>query len=286
MRPIDVARLVLLAAVWRASFMFTRLIAPELGPVATADLRLAISSAALVGYLALTGRSLQWRGHWRSYLPIGAFNSGIPFFLFAFAAQTLPASYLVVFNATSPLFASLLGARFLGERLTSSKVAGTVLGLAGVVLIASAGPVHLDGPTLIAVLACLVAAFCYGIAGVLMKRRNSQPDYEIGATGSQVAAMLVVAPGFAVTGVPPMPSMTALASLFALALVSSSFAYLLYFRLVKDIGPSRALTVTFLSPAFGVLLGAVFLGEAVTGPMIAGGLLVLLGTGFVVRRSH
>jgi drug/metabolite transporter (DMT)-like permease len=283
MRPIDVARLVGLAFLWGISFLFVRVLAPEIGPAATATLRLVISSIALLAWLHFTGRTLGWREHWRSYVPIGAFNSAIPFFLYGFAALTLPASYLVVFNATSPLFGALLATRYLGEPLTLGKAAGIAAGIAGVALIAGAGPVPLDGRVLVAVLACLGSATCYGIAGILMKRRATQADSEVGATGSQIGAALLLAPAFVATGGVGVPSVTAMLCLLGIGVLSSSVAYVLYFRLVADVGPSRALTVTFLSPAFGVALGALILGERLTPGMLAGGVLVVAGTALVLR---
>src|SRR5919197_6087463 len=127
MTPGDAARLVSLAAIWGASFLFTRIAAPVIGPIATADLRMLIAGAALVAYYALTGFDAQWRLRWREDIAIGAVNSAAPFLLYAYAALELSVGLLAVLNATAPMWAALLGAFALRERLTMRRVAGPLV---------------------------------------------------------------------------------------------------------------------------------------------------------------
>jgi drug/metabolite transporter (DMT)-like permease len=279
----DVARLVALAAIWSLSFVFIRVLAEPLGPVWTATLRMVVAGVALCGYFALVGDRADVRRRWRAYLFVGAVNSAAPFVLFAWAAGTLPASYLVVLNAAAPMFTAVLASAWLGERLGLVKGAGLVLGALGVALVSGAGPLAPTPAVAAAVAASLGAALCYAIAGLWLKRHGAGLEPRAIAGWSQLfagAAMLPIALPFPIPG-PITP--WALTNLAALALVCSAVAYLLYFRLIRDIGPTRAMTVTFLMPALGMLWGVVFLDETVTAPMLAGAALVVAGTVAVLR---
>jgi len=113
MRPSDITRLLSLAAIWGGSFIFMRVLAPVLGPVVTADLRVLIAGIALIIYFRVIRFDAEWRIYWKKYLFIGAFNSALPFFLFSFAALHIPASYSVILNSTSPLFSAVFAASWL-----------------------------------------------------------------------------------------------------------------------------------------------------------------------------
>ncbi len=283
MRPADTARLITLAAIWGGSFIFIRVLAPVLGPVLTAMLRLVIAGFALVAYFHVIGFDAEVRRFWRQYLIIGIANSAVPFLLYAFAALHIPASYSVILNSTVPLFGALLSAAFLDERLTVAKIAGLVAGAAGVTLVSKAGPVEPDAMFGWAIAACLAAAFCYAVAAVYMKKRAAGAKPMAIAGWSQVFAGLALLPlaFFA----PPHGAITpaVVANVLGLALLCSAIAYLLYYRLIADLGPTRATTVTFLLPLFGMLWGALLLDETITAPMIAGCALIIVSA-FVVLR--
>jgi drug/metabolite transporter (DMT)-like permease len=276
-RASDVARLVALAAIWGASYIFIRVLAPALGPVITAAARVLIAGVALLAYARVSGVELALARHRRAYVVIGVVNSSLPFVLYAYAALFLPASYSVILNSVAPLFAALLAAVYLAEPLTARKIAGLAAGAAGVALVSGAGPVP-EGPGLAgAVAACLGAALCYAVGGIYIKRRApSAPPLGI-AAWSQVIAGVVLLP-FVPLAPPRAPvDATIVVNMLALALLCSGIAYLLYFRLIADVGPTRALTVTFLMPLFGMLWGALFLDESITAAMLAGCALIVGG---------
>ena len=285
MRQSDVGRLLALAAIWGASFIFIRVLAPVLGPVLTVTSRVLIGGAVLVGYCRVIGFDTGLSRHWRQYVVIGIVNSTLPFMLFAFAALHLPASYSVILNSTSPLFTALLAVPLLGERLTRAKIAGLAAGAAGVVLVSRAGPVVPDLWFGAAVAACLGATLCYAASSIYMKKHAAGAKPLAIAAWSQIFAGLALLP--LVPFAPPAGPITPLiaANVLGLALVCSSIAYVLYYRLIADIGPTRALTVAFVMPAFGMLWGALFLDETITLPMIAGCALIIGGTGAVLRRG-
>jgi len=284
MRGEDVARLVVLAAIWGASFIFMRALAPVLGPVPIAAWRVAIAGVALIAWFRITGFDAELRRHWRAFLVIGLVNSALPFLLFAFAAVHIPASYSVILNTATPLFAAVLSAVWLDERLTAMRVAGLAAGAAGVALVTGAGPVAPDAMFGWAVAACLGAALCYALAGIYIKRRAGGAKPMAIAGWSQAFAGAALLP---LTPFAPLPGTVTpgvVANVLALALLCSAFAYLLYFRLIADVGPTRAMTVTFLMPVFGMVWSVLFLQETVTLPMIAGCALIVGGTALVVRR--
>jgi drug/metabolite transporter (DMT)-like permease len=282
MRPADLARLVALAAIWGASFLFVRIISPAIGPLLTADLRMLIGGLVLAAYFALIGFDAEWRRFWRHYLVVGILTSALPFVLYAWAALSLTAGLLSVINATSPMWGALLAAWLLGERLSARGIAGLVLGVAGVALVTRPEP----GAAFAALpaLAATGAAFCYGLAGAYMRRWAADTPSRGMAVGTQLAGGLLVLPFVALDPPQAVPGLLILGCILAVGIVCSAVAYLLYFRLVTDIGAAGALTVTYLIPIFGVAWGALFLGETVSLLMLAGAGLVLLGTFFVLRK--
>jgi drug/metabolite transporter (DMT)-like permease len=278
MTAADVARLVALAAIWGASFLFTRIAAPAIGAVATADGRMLIAGAALAAYFACIGFDAQWRRWWRYYLLIGALNSAAPFLLYAYAALELSVGLMAVINATSPMWGAGLSALVLRERLSPARVAGLALGIGGVAL--------LSGPqgsgAWLPIAAALGAAFCYGLTGVVLRRWARETSARGMAVGTQVLGAALLLPAV-IASPPPLPIATVIISMLALGLVCGAIAYILYFRLIADIGAAGALTVTYLIPIFGMLWGALFLGETLSAAMIAGALVVIAGTVLVLR---
>lgn len=279
----DYARLVALAAIWGAAFIFMRVAAPVLGPAWTPELRVLIGGLALLAWFRAIGFDPGLRVHWRFYLLIGTVNIAIPFVLYSFASMHAPASLLSITNATSPIFGLAWAALFRDERITLRKAVGLSLGVAGVALIAQPSSAASEPLFGWAVAAALGACCAYGLAGPLIKRfaRGASPRGM--AAGNQLAAAVVLIPLLPL--LPPLaaPSALVIANLLGLALLASGVAFVLYFRLIADVGATRALTVTYLIPLFGILWGWLFLGEALPAAALAGGALILAGTVLVTR---
>jgi drug/metabolite transporter (DMT)-like permease len=280
LKTADLVRLLALAAIWGASFLFVRMVAPVLGPIATADSRMLIAGLALALWFRFTGFDPQWRRWAFHYAAAGMINTGLPFILYAFAALYITAGEMAVLNATSPMWGAAMSAALLGERLTARRIFGLVLGIAGVALIVR--PTG-EGATLLAAAAGLAAAACYGFIGVYLRRWAPGAPAKGLAVGTQLAAGLIVLPLVPIW--PPLlsPTPLILASVLALGLVCGAVAYVLYFRLIADLGATGALTVTYLIPLFAMLWGALFLAEAVTLAMAGGAALVILGTLMVIE---
>lgn len=282
MRPRDTAELLLLAALWGASFLFMKLGAFEFGAIALAGVRVALAAAVLLPLAAARGLMPQLRSHWRQLLLVGLFNSALPFIAFAWAVVIITAGTSSVLNSTAPLWTALVAWWWLGDKPDRWRLAGIAIGFAGVSWLAwdkvgvkgGRDAIEVTG----AVLACLGATLCYGLSINYTKKRLSALAPVALAAGSQVAATLVLAVPTALAWPAQMPGAPAWAALAALGLLSTAFAYLLYFRLIAHVGPARAITVTYLIPLFGVSWGALLLGEPLTPGMIAAGAVILLGT--------
>ncbi len=282
MRAGDYGRLVALAAIWGASFLFMRIVAPVLGPVLTAQSRALVAGVALGGYFWLTGFDARWRRWGGHYAVVGMLNSAFPFLLYAYAALYLPAGLMAVLNATAPMWGALLAAMLLGERLTARRAGGLALGMAGVALISRPQPG--ESAALLAIAAALAACFLYGFAGVYLKRWAADAPGRGMALGTQLASGVLLIPFVPLAPPAGAPGAFIAACVVALGLLCGAVAYVLYFRLIADIGPTRALTVTYLIPVFGVLWGALFLHETLSLTMLGGAALVILGTTLVLRH--
>ncbi len=284
MPPRLLALLVVLAALWGGSFVFMRVAVPAIGPVPLAYARIAIAAIVLL-VLAFAQRSVPpLRTRWRDFAVVGTLNAAIPFSLFSYAELHLTASAGAILNATSPFFAAIAAAAWLGEPVTPRKVIGMVVGFAGVVVLVGWHPGAVDRDVALAVAACLVAAMCYSVAGVYVKRKlGGVPSRQV-AGASLLAAAVVLMPALPFSTVPGPLTVTVTLNVAALALASTALAYLIYFKLIAEAGPQRALTVTFLIPLFGVLWGAVFLGEPITTSLMSGGALVVAGTALALRK--
>jgi drug/metabolite transporter (DMT)-like permease len=267
MRPADLLRMLALAAIWGSSYALMRIITPVYGGAGTMWLRIGIAGLALLLYAKATSTDLGFRQHWRAYLFIGLMSSALPFWLIGFAMQTLPASYGALLNAASPLFGAVFATLMLGERLGASRVVGLVVGFAGVGMIVNLGPLQVTPQVLLAATACVAATVSYGFISVWIKK------YLKGAPNMGLA--LPLTPWV-------IPSLSVGMAVLTLALMCSAIAYLLYYRLIADIGPTKAISVTFLIPVFGVMWGVVFLDERLTLGALLGGVVVCVGMSLVL----
>ena len=273
-------RLILLAAIWGSSFLFLRISAPVLGPAVLIEYRVAF--AAL--FLAIVGMVLKKRldvaVHWKHYFILGFFNSAFPFLLFAYAASTLTASVLSVLNATAPMWGALIAAVWSRQAISAKKGLGLVLGTCGVALLVGFDAVTARPGAGLAIGAALVAAMSYSIASAYAKSAKSVEPFA-NAHGSMWASTILVIPALAFFPSPGEVTMGIMAAALALGVLCTGVAYIIYFKLIEDVGTTSALTVTFLNPLFGILWGALFLGEVVGWHTVAGAAIVIAGTALV-----
>ena len=284
--------LVLLGALWGASFLFMRIAAPEFGALPAAAVRVSIATLFLLPLLLLRGHGPTLRRHWKVTMLIGVFNSGIPFALFCFALLTINTGLAAVLNATVPMFGALVAWAWFKDRPDGSRIMGLMIGFAGVAMLASRNTgLHSSAgghAALWAVLACLGACVSYGISASASRRFLGGIPPLATATGSQIGATLALALPALWLWPAQMPGTRAWLALIALGIACTGLAYILFFRLIEHAGPARALTVTFLVPVFAVFYGAVFLGESITQWMLICAAVIVCGvalsTGIVKLR--
>src|SRR5262245_50542455 len=228
----DLAALLFLGGVWGAVWLFMRVAAPEVGPIWAAETRVTLAALLL---LVVAGRRT-WRtarGRTLDFVITGITFSAIPFSLIAFSTLTLPAGLGALLNAATPLFTAMVGVVALGQRLTGRILAGLLVGVAAVAVVVGWSPLDLGPGTMLAVGAALGAAFSYGVAGTFVRRRMTGiAGIEI-ATGQLVSASIVLLPFAILSGPPGVPSAAGVASLIAVAVISTALAWPLYFRVLK-----------------------------------------------------
>ena len=276
-----VPEFVLLALLWGSSFLFMREGAYAFGPFPTAWVRITLAAVMLTPVLIWRGGVPVLRQHWRPTMSSGLLNAGIPFACYAYALMHISTGLSSILNATTPLFGALIAWFWLGDKLNASRALGLALGFAGVVLLASDVPGGVSftaGGSGLAVLACLVATFCYGLAGSFTKRYLQNVPSLVTTTGSLWGASLGLGIPALLTWPSEVPPMQAWAALGIAGLLCTALAYVLYFRLMTRTGPARAMTVTYLIPVFANLFGVMFLNEVVTHWMMGCALVIVLGT--------
>ncbi len=279
MKAADLLELVALAALWGASFLFMRLGAGEFGAVALAAVRVAGAALFLVPLLLWRGQFGELRRHWHAIAVVGVLNSALPFLFFSYAALSITAGLAGIFNASAPLFGAVVAWWWLKDRPSASRIVGLAIGFVGVAGLAWDKASFQPGGSGWAVVACLAATLLYGIAANYTKKSLAGVAPLAVAAGSQAAAAVALAVPAAIWWPATLPSAGAWTAAALLAVLCTGTAYLLYFRLIANVGPSNAIAVTFLIPLFAIVWGWLFLGEGITPAMVIGGLVILVGTG-------
>lgn len=282
--------LLLLGLVWGGAFFFIDLAVAEVAPLTFVWVRLSIAAAVLWLYLWARGQLPALpRAAIGAMLILALLNNAVPFTLFAWSQTHIDGGLSSILNATSPIWTVLVAhVATADERMTPAKIAGVLLGFAGVV--AMIGPDLLTslGGQALAQLAALVGAFCYALAGVWARRFRVMRIAPASVAAWQLAlAAAVMAPVALIVDRPwtaAMPSATAWGAILALAIVCSAFAYILYFRIIDRAGATNALLVTLLTPPVAILLAAVFLGEQLGPRHFLGLALIALGLAAIDGR--
>jgi len=277
-----VADLILLGAVWGGSFLLMRISVVEFGSFATAGVRVAIAALFLMPILLYKGLAAALRRHWKRVFFVGLLNSGIPFTCFAFAQLSITTGLSSLLNATVPLFGAVVAWLWLHDTPTRSRAVGLLIGFAGVAMLAwdqtGFKPDASGIAPVWAILACLLACLCYAVAASYTQRFLSDVPPLVIATGSQIGATLGLALPALWFWPTQMPGLNAWLALLVVGVVSTGLAYILFFRLIANGGPARALSVTYVVPVFAVSYGLIFLGEKITPWMLICGVVIVAGT--------
>lgn len=254
----------------------------EFGPLATAGLRVSVAALFLLPLVLVRGLGPQLAKHWQKTFFIGLINSAIPFACFSYALLSISTGLTAILNATAPLFGAIVAWLWLKDRPHGLRILGLVIGFVGVTLLAwnkaAFKPDATGLSTGWAVLAVLLACLCYGIAASYTKRYLGGLPALVTATGSQLGATLGLAVPTLWLWPQRMPSATAWLAVLALGVLCTGVAYILYFRLIENVGPARSLTVTFVLPLFAVIYGVIFLSETVSAWMLLCAGIIVFGT--------
>ncbi|AIC28224.1 DMT superfamily inner membrane transporter protein [Rhizobium etli bv. mimosae str. IE4771] len=276
--------LVLLGLIWGGSFFFARIAVQHVPPLTLVFLRLLLAALALHVYIA--GRLDIYpilKARWREFLILGIINNVLPHALIFFGQTRIGAGLAAILNATTPIWTVLI-ANYLtsDEKLSSAKIAGCLVGLAGtIVLIGPSISTGSEAP-LWALLLPVLAAVSYGFAATYGKRFKGVPS-PVTAAGQLTASSLIALPLSLLADRPwqlAAPPLDALLAILALALLSTAFAYILYFRIMAMAGATNASLVTLLVPPSAIVLGVLFLGERLSLAELAG--MALIGFGLVI----
>jgi drug/metabolite transporter (DMT)-like permease len=271
----DLGALLLLSALWGASFIYIRVAVPALGPFVLVELRVGLAAVALALCAALLGRLPKLRRRWRQFALLGAVNVAIPFCLISAAEINLTASLAAIMNSTTVMFTAVVAAVWMGDALTARKLVGVALGIVGVTVLVGWDPIAMNWAVALSVGAMLAASLAYALGSVYAKRTFADSPPLAIASGQLTAATMLVLPLAAVSAPEQSPSTIVVLSVLGLALPSTAVAYMLYFRLIANVGPTSTSTVTLLVPLFGLLFGVVLLDEPVGVGTLAGLVLIL-----------
>jgi drug/metabolite transporter (DMT)-like permease len=282
MRARDGFELCVLALLWGSAYLFIRSAVPEFGPVPLIALRLGISALVLAPLLVGRGGLRALRRGARPLLVQGVAFSAVPFVLLAWASLSMSAGLTAILNATSPLFAAIVAHLWLAERIGRWRALGLAIGFAGVLVLVWGGVDFAPGGTGWALVAMLVASFLWGVGGHYTRLRLAGASPVAISVGTLAVSALVLAPFAVATWPDTPPSTRAWVEVLVLGVASSGLGFLLYYRLVRNIGAVRATSVTFLNPPVAMVAGALYLGEAVTLQMLAGTAVILAGTGLAL----
>ena len=286
----DWVMLITLATVWGGSFLFNAILVAELPVITIVAIRVTVAALALWGFVHVTGRKIPTTPQvWGALLILGVLNNAIPFSLIVQGQTQITSGLASILNATTPFFTILVAGFFLtDERFSVLRVLGVVVGFSGVILMVGPEALGSLGADFWAQLCALGAALSYGFASVFGRRfRELKVDPVMVATGQVTMSSLVLWPiALWIDGPQDILglSFNAAASMFGLAVLCTSFAYILYFRILERAGATNISLVTFLVPISAIILGVLVLGESIFIKEIIGMTLIGLGLAIIDGR--
>lgn len=290
MGPAQWATLVILSILWGGAFFFVEVAVTALPPFTIVLSRVGLAALALHIFLLATGKRIRFDARlWGAFLVMGFLNNVVPFSLLVWGQTQIASGLASILNAMTPIF-TILVAHFLtsDEKMTGRHIAGVLIGFAGVAVMIGPAALAGLGANLLAQLACLGATLSYGFAGSFGRRFARMGVTPVQTAAGQVtASALILLPVSMMVDRPwtlPMPGLEAMASIVALALLSTAVAYILFFRLLASAGATNIMLVTLLVPVSAILLGVTILGERLDPEHFAGMALIGLGLAAIDGR--
>ena len=279
----------ILAFIWGWSFLFIKVAVQGMTPAAVAWARVALGAAVILVVLRVRHTRLPPRSErvqWRHFVVLAVTYNAVPFTLLAWAEQHISSALAAVLNASTPLFAAVLTAVLLGERLRGAQQAGLLLGFVGVAVAAGVGGDDLAGSSLWGELAVVGVSACYGFGFTYAQRHVAHIAPVVIAGGQLLAATVILLPVAAVTTAAEglELTLTRMLSILLLGVMGTGIAYLINYRSIAELGSTKASVVTYLVPVVAVVVGVVFLDEAFEAGLVVGGALTIVGIAMLHGR--
>ncbi|WP_020558262.1 DMT family transporter [Thiofilum flexile] len=273
-----IVSLIVLGAIWGSSFLFMRVAVKDVGAIPLIELRIAIGALVLWPVLLMKYPLSVTQGWWGKMTVVGVFNSALPFTLLAYGLLVFTAGVGSVLNATVPMFTALIAFVWLKESLSRSRILGLVVGFIGVIILVGDKLSMSGTDTGLALAAMLLATLSYGFSANYTKRNVIGVNSLVTTVMSLTMGALVLLPLALIYWPDHNPSLMSWISIMILGVICTGAAYLIFFRLIAEIGAARTVTVTFLVPLFGIVWGIIFLGEELTWQFVLGALVIIIGT--------
>jgi drug/metabolite transporter (DMT)-like permease len=286
MKLSDTLLLILLAAIWGSSFIFMRATAADFGPVVLITLRIGIAAFCLLGFLFVKQRLQEFLQNWKSLFIIGLFNSALPFLFLAYASLSLNAGIMSIINALTPVFTALIAHLWLKDKMTKLQLLGMLIAMLGIVFLVW-DKMNWNAVSWLPIGAAVMTTVTYGVAANSTKKYLKHVSPMTASVGTLFFAtffMLLLSVFF----LPDFSTIPTLSWVYAITLgvLCTALAYLLFFRLIQQVGPAKAVSVTFIIPIFSFLWAYLLLGEVVTPRMWIATVIILFGTGLVTGIIH
>jgi len=278
--------LILISALWGSSYIFMKVLSPIFGPILTASFRLLIAAMFLFVYFKIQNYKVNWKRDYKIFIIIGALNAAIPFSLYSYAALHIDASLSVILNSTAPMFGALFGYLILKDKLSYIKVIGLIIGSIGVGIVSSGTLSSGSTEFIISVIVCILASSLYGLSGVIIIKHAKQIEPKALAIGSMFYAGIILLPLMIFSPIKGDVNIEVISYLIAFGILCTAIAFLIYFKLIKEVGTIKVLTVTYLMPVFGIFWAFIILGEKPDTSMILGLVIILVGIYLISKRKQ
>ena len=275
--------LTFLGAVWGSAFIFIKVAAPEFGAIGLVQARLTIASLVFIPILLRKKYLILLKPAWKHSLVLAVTNNAIPFSLFSYGSFGADSNILAILNATTAFNTMIIALLWLGEKVTLKQVFGLVLGFIGVIILVNP---ESSSTSIISALFCLIGAACYSFSTVFIQKYSEKTDKMVLIGWSIVFSCFIMIPLTLLNLPPQIPSTNALLSAMWLGSISTGLAFFGYVYLIEKIGAVKTSTVAYFLPVFGIIWGAVFLNEVITGGIILGCATILIGVFFATSNKR
>ena len=275
--------LTFLGAIWGSAFIFIKVAAPEFGAIGLVQARLSIASLVFIPILLRKKYLVLLKPAWKNSLVLAITNNAIPFSLFSYGSFGADSNILAILNATTAFNTMIIALLWLGEKVTLKQVFGLVLGFIGVIILVNP---ESSSTSIISALLCLIGAACYSFSTVFIQKYSEKTDKMVLIGWSIVFSCFIMIPLTLLNLPPQIPSTNALLSAMWLGSISTGLAFFGYVYLIEKIGAVKTSTVAYFLPVFGIIWGAVFLNEVITGGIILGCATILIGVFFATSNKR